>query len=298
MNNSPLISVALATYNGSQFIREQLDSILTQTYPNIEVIIVDDCSTDNTIDILREYTEIYTNIQVYVNEQNMGVNQTFNKTLMLCRGDLIAICDQDDIWLPNKLMDSVEGIGEYSLVYSNSLLMDEYGKSLNRRKFKKEELYTGNDPRALSIFNNVAGHTIVLKSKLLKHVLPIPQHCHYDWWIAFVGANEGGVKFMREPYVIHRIHNNNVSKGIKCTSQTEGLIALRKWTNTMLAVENLKYKSYFLKLDSIQNVKNLSLKKLLLIKFQIQYRNVIFNNKGFWSTINRARKLNLPHIPD
>lgn len=90
---TPLISVAMATYNGSRFLKEQLDSLLSQTYPNIEIIVVDDCSTDNTVEILKEYELKYNNIHICENEINLGVNQTFGKALKLTKGELIAICD-------------------------------------------------------------------------------------------------------------------------------------------------------------------------------------------------------------
>lgn len=299
MYRTPLISVAMATYNGSNFIEEQLDSILSQTYKNIEIVIVDDCSTDNTMEILSQYKLKHPCIRVFRNERNINVNQTFNRALGLCRGELIAISDQDDIWISNKLEEAYSSIGKYSMVYSNSLLVNEYGGLLGRRMFKKHDLYTGNDPRSVSIFNNVAGHTIIFKSEILKDILPIPQHSHYDWWIAFVAANRKGLMYMKNPYAMHRIHSNNVSKGIKCISQEDGLVALKKWTYTMLSVTNIRHEQFFHELQSIQNINNSNLKKLCLLIFQLKYSKVIFyNNKKIFSRLNRARKLNLPHIPN
>lgn len=298
MNNFPLISVAVATYNGSLFIREQLDSILTQTYPNVEIIIVDDCSTDNTVDILKEYLEIHKNIQLYVNDENLGVNKTFNKALTFCHGDFIAISDQDDIWLSNKLKDSISSIDTNILLYSNSELIDERGNSLGRRKTRRTQLHSGAESRIFTLTNRTAGHTFFFKAGLLEYVLPIPLYCHYDWWIAFVATNIGRIIFVESSFVMHRIHLENQTKKMRVISSEEGFIFLKRWVETILSFEFLKNRFFFEELNLILNIESLILKKVRFILFQIKYRNVLFDTQGFWSTINRARKLNLPHIPD
>src|ERR1700744_3577317 len=96
----PLISVALCTYNGEKYIKEQLDSIINQTYTCIEVIIVDDGSTDSTYDIISDYALRDNRIKCFKNETNLGFNKNFEKAVSLTSGEYIAISDQDDIWLP------------------------------------------------------------------------------------------------------------------------------------------------------------------------------------------------------
>ena len=98
----PLISIALATYNGEKYLREFLDSIAYQTYKNIEIIACDDQSTDNTVKILEEYSKIL-NLRYYLNENRLGPVKNFEKALKLCSGRFIALADQDDIWLPEKI---------------------------------------------------------------------------------------------------------------------------------------------------------------------------------------------------
>lgn len=298
MDNYPLISIALSTYNGSDYLRKQLDSLVNQTYPNIEIIVVDDCSIDNSLDILQEYESKYSNISVFVNERNLGVNQTFSKVISLCKGKFIAISDQDDIWLSDKIQASFDSIkNDNVMVYSNSQLIDENDNDLHRRMFRKKELYSGNDPRALAVYNNIAGHTIMFRSELKQEILPIPRYSHYDWWISFVAANFGNIAYMNDPYVMHRVHSGSTS-GQLSTIQQDSFEAMHRWTKTMLSLKELKYKSFFKELDSILSIDNELKKKARLLYFQIKYQNIIFNNKGFFSKINRARKLSFPYIPD
>ena len=97
-----LVSIAMATYNGEKYLKEQLDSIYAQTYKDIEVIVCDDCSSDKTVEILDEYKEKY-GLKYYINEKNLGFKKNFEKAISLCSGDFIALADQDDIWIENKI---------------------------------------------------------------------------------------------------------------------------------------------------------------------------------------------------
>lgn len=99
---SDRISVAMTTFNGERYLREQLDSIYSQTRVPDEVVVVDDCSVDNTSTILQEYHQSK-GLTDFVNDKNLGVNKNFEKAISLCTGDYIAISDQDDIWFKNKL---------------------------------------------------------------------------------------------------------------------------------------------------------------------------------------------------
>jgi glycosyltransferase involved in cell wall biosynthesis len=107
-----MISIAMATYNGEKYIREQLNSILAQTEHDFEVVICDDVSTDSTLSILKEYEKKDYRFRIYENEKNLGYRENFNKAVSLCKGDFIAFSDQDDIWLPNHLQALKENIGE------------------------------------------------------------------------------------------------------------------------------------------------------------------------------------------
>src|ERR1700743_1857825 len=108
--NPYLVSIALCTYNGAAYIEEQLDTLVNQSYPNCEIIVVDDCSKDNTVKILSEYADKYPQVRIHINEKNLGYTRNFEKAIRLCKGEYIALCDQDDIWDPQKIEMQVNGI--------------------------------------------------------------------------------------------------------------------------------------------------------------------------------------------
>ncbi|MCF0069085.1 glycosyltransferase family 2 protein [Dyadobacter sp. CY261] len=209
MENRLLISIALCTYNGSTFLREQLDSILHQRYTHWELIVVDDCSTDSTRDILQEYAGKDSRIALHYNHRNLGYNKNFEKALGLCQSELIAICDQDDIWHPEKLAKQVALIGSHTMIYHDSEFVDSTGQSMNRRISDKLNLYRGNEPEVFLFLNCVSGHSILLKKSVLQKSLPFPHGFHYDHWLAFNAACLGSIDFVPEPLVKYRQHSAN-----------------------------------------------------------------------------------------
>lgn len=210
MNNQlPLISIAMATYNGARYIGEQLDSIINQTYSNIEIVIVDDCSKDATVAVIEEYQEKYPFIYLHVNEQNSGVTVTFERAISKCTGAFIAISDQDDIWELNKLEILVNEIGEHDAVFSNSLLVDANGQSLNKSftSIMNMKTYYSGAPFLLS--NSVPGHTILMKQEFVQKILPFPPKMLFDLWIGFCAAGNNGIKFVDKTLVKYRQHDTN-----------------------------------------------------------------------------------------
>ncbi|MGG7663792.1 glycosyltransferase family 2 protein [Dyadobacter sp. BHUBP1] len=209
MENLPLISIALCTYNGSAFLREQLDSVIAQRYTRWELLVVDDCSTDATPSILEEYAEKDARIRLHYNEQNLGYNKNFEKALGLCQSELIAICDQDDIWHQEKLEKQVRLIGDHTLVYHDSELIDAGGRSMDRRISDKLNFYRGNAPEVFLFLNCVSGHSILMKKQVLRKSLPFPERFHYDQWLAFNAACLGSIDFAEEALVQYRQHSGN-----------------------------------------------------------------------------------------
>lgn len=157
------VSVVMATYNGSQFVEEQILSIVNQTFPIYELIIQDDCSTDNTWEILQQLKEIFPVIQTYRNEKNLRAHETFRRAFLHASGDYIAPSDQDDIWKVNKIERLLNLIGENQLIVSQSEIW--YADNVRKKSFEiyKPDVILGE----LIFYNNFPGHTMMFSNKLL-----------------------------------------------------------------------------------------------------------------------------------
>ena len=135
-----LISIAMCSYNGERFIKEQIDSIIAQTYKNFELIIVDDGSKDNTINIIKEYQLKDHRIKLFQNDNNLGFVKNFEKAISLCSGDFIALADQDDVWKKNKLEVFLKNINGNMLIYSDAILIDQHSKETGKQ-YETAEAY-------------------------------------------------------------------------------------------------------------------------------------------------------------
>lgn len=207
----PLVSVVLATYNGEKYLTQQLDSIIQQDYPNIEIIVTDDCSTDNTFKILQDYAAKHPFIQILRNENNIGLNKNFEKGLLLANGEYIAISDQDDIWKPNKLTRLVSVLNSHSIVYHNSELINSYGVSLKQKLSDKRQLSDFTNCLNFAVVATVPGHAMLFRKSLVEQCIPFPENVIlYDHWLAFVATFTSDIKFIPEPLVLYRQHDNNM----------------------------------------------------------------------------------------
>jgi glycosyltransferase involved in cell wall biosynthesis len=227
--DAALASIALCTYNGARFLSQQLDSLIAQTWPNIEIVVVDDCSTDDTLAILDRYARLDPRIRVAINERNVGFARNFELALQLCQGVYVAPCDQDDIWLPDKISTLVAAIGSCSLAYCDSTLVNECGEPTGYRMSQIVPMLTTDDPAAFAFGNCVSGHAMLFRRDLLERALPAPQGFFYDWWIAAVAASVGGVVSCERSLVFYRQHGGNVTDARLAEMVEEaGIVAQRK----------------------------------------------------------------------
>ncbi len=200
----------MCVYNGEKYLAEQLDTLVNQTYANIEIVVVDDGSKDRSREILREYAAQYPALRVYENDVNLGYVRNFEKAITLCEGEYIALCDQDDIWDLGKIAKQVAGIGDSLLIYHDSAFMDEQGRQMTWKRKMSDiiHLYSGSEPKIFLYFNCVSGHSILFKRELRDEFLPFnPEHFH-DHWIAYVAANLGSIKVIPETLVRYRQHTS------------------------------------------------------------------------------------------
>lgn len=207
----PLISVALCTYNGERYLREQLESLLVQTYSNMEIVAVDDASTDRTVEVLREYEKRDARLRVFVNPSNIGFIRNFERAISLCEGALIAPCDQDDIWLADKLRTLARAIGRHSMVYSDSELIDADGRSLHMSMSQFWAMQDLDDPAAFVLTNCVSGHAMLFRRDLLDAHPQLPGDVFHDWWLAVRATARGGIVYCPEKLVRYRQHGKNVT---------------------------------------------------------------------------------------
>jgi glycosyltransferase involved in cell wall biosynthesis len=235
---SPLVSIAMCTYNGEPFIAKQIKSILEQTHDNIQLVIVDDGSSDRTIEIIKSFQEIDIRIKLYQNESNLGFNKNFEKAIRLCSGAYIAISDQDDIWLKHKLERLLVSLEDNLMVYGNSAHIDEHDNLLGTYILDPNHK-NYNQYKNILLANFVTGHTLLFRSETVDKLLPIPKHGFYDWWFGFIMLYEGKLTYCNEVLTYYRVHHQSVIKTIEGESEMSRITARKAAINTIvLALEN------------------------------------------------------------
>ena len=168
--------------------------MLQQTYLNLEIIISDDASVDGTKAILDQYQDD-AKFRISYQSENLGAIANFEYATRQAKGEYVAFCDQDDIWLPEKVEKLYHAIGIQWLVYSDSILIDEEGLSLQKNLSQLRKMYSGKDTRGFIFSNVVWGHTMLVNKQLLPHVLPIPSGIPHDIWFACKATALTGIKY-------------------------------------------------------------------------------------------------------
>lgn len=200
MDGQKTVSIIMGTYNGEKFIREQLDSILAQTYPIKEIIIQDDGSTDGTIAICEEYAEKYPNIHFSCNEHNLGFNLNFKCAAMKATGDYVAISDQDDVWFPEKIAKQVAAIGDYDICFATHLRGSDMSHThLVSPQYSLEAL----------LFCGFAGHTMLFRRDFIQTEEYWIEGINYDWSLAICAQLHRGIVMIDEPLNLHRTNQES-----------------------------------------------------------------------------------------
>lgn len=217
------ISIALCTYNGERFLREQLDSIVSQTLLPDELVVCDDRSQDATLEILIAFSERSSfPVHIYQNEANLGSTKNFEKAISLCQGDIIALCDQDDVWKPQKLKRLAETLQtnpEAGYVFSNADIVDENLNPLGNHLWDSvrftgdiREKYSSNDQfYCLTKQHVVTGATMAFRSNIGKLATPFPTRGRWihDGWIALIASAVGAWGLpIDETLIFYRQHPN------------------------------------------------------------------------------------------
>jgi glycosyltransferase involved in cell wall biosynthesis len=266
-NNFPLVSIVMATYNGERFLRIQLDSVFEQTYSNLEVIVMDDGSSDQTVAILREYEHDHANMQLHVNEKNIGHIKTFEKGIILSRGNFIALCDQDDVWDKKKIEILMDQIKDFGMAFCDSAFIDEDGNLMHQNISDIKNLATYKNCEPFIIGNCISGHASIFTRQIALSAIPFPPEIIHDWWLAFVASSRGTVSFVNEVLVSYRQHSANFIGAIKVKGRN------KKEANISVN-NNIRNRIQCFYEICPGNVEA----KLILAKLNKSYRNFSFKN--------------------
>jgi glycosyltransferase involved in cell wall biosynthesis len=204
------VSVVMCTCNGEKYLKEQMDSILRQTYPVHEIIIQDDCSTDGTFSLLTQYAQKHPLIKLSQNQARKGINKNFFSAMEQASGDYIAIADQDDIWVPRKIEEQLKYIGDSLLCAGITRpFADDTGVGIHIDG-RIPNLY----PERIIYISMIAGHTMLLRKELIKKI-PDPdywsQFFMYDHLIQIIAASYEKIRYCPFVLVCQRKHTTSAT---------------------------------------------------------------------------------------
>lgn len=285
------IDILMATYNGENYLKEQIDSILNQTHQDFRLLISDDCSQDGTRQILKEYVEKDNRVVVFLQTKNLGVVKNFEYLMEKVENEYFMFSDQDDIWQNDKIKRSIEQIIKTNsdLVYSDLEVVNQdldvlYQSYWKLKGFdKKVKKY--NDFKSLYLNNFVTGCTMLVKSKWLEKILPLPHKSKYilhDYWTALVVSKFGKMTYLDQPLVKYRQHFGNNIGSKKRSDQIKDFSQMRE---LFIDVKKDHFKTLIQNADVWEDEKLADLGKQSLQYFEAlkQVKKASFKNSSlFW----------------
>jgi hypothetical protein len=221
MQKNSTVSVALCTFNGQKYLKDQLESIASQTILPDEVVICDDCSTDRTIEIARQFAKNAPfDVHIFENTKTLRVTKNFEKALNLCQNEILFLCDQDDIWYSDKikiLTSFLDSNPECQAVFSDAELIDENAKPMSQQLWDKLRFWdeqqklwqAGKSIDVLLQGNRVTGCTVAFRKSLLNQTVPFPTHIPefiHDTWIAMAASVQNTIQFCPVTLTGYRQH--------------------------------------------------------------------------------------------
>lgn len=250
-----MVSVLLATYNGEKYIEKQLNSILNQTQLPDEVIVVDDVSDDSTISIVRDYSKKFqmsnVNLKIFINEKNKGYAKNFWDGIQKCNGDIVFLCDQDDVWFSNKIEEVVNVFNSNEKILCLNFayeLVDENEKKIKNiksMKFKNNRSLRKIDVKNFIVSPRYPGMSLAFKKKMLDiselHIDKVNDH---DWTLNLIASYNGGMYFFDKILTKYRQHLNN-TVGIIDKKSNREIISIRIKNIEHLILNNTESIHYF-----------------------------------------------------
>lgn len=300
------IDILMATYNGEKYLREQIDSILEQSYTDFRLLISDDFSTDSTRDILNEYVEKDSRVIVFLQSKNLGVVKNFEFLLQKVESEYFMFSDQDDIWQKDKVKKSIELMEktDSDLVYTNLEVVDQDLKIVHKSYWKlkgfEKKIKKYNNFESLYLNNYITGCTMLVKSKWIDQVLPLPNKSKYilhDYWIALIISRFGKMSYIEEPQVRYRQHIDNrigskrKSDEISNFNEMRDLFIDVKKDHFKILIQNADVfedddikelnKISYQYFDDLKKVKNINLKNIKLFWNLYKYENSTYALQNF-----------------
>lgn len=205
------VSVVMPVYNASRFLRESIDSVLRQTYTDFELILVNDCSNDDSLDIMQEYFEKDSRVLVFSNEENKGVSYTRNFGVNQASGEYIALIDSDDMWTDNKLEKQLKLVSDYpdtAICFTGSAFVDT--NSIKSDFVFNVPVFV--DYKTLLKQNVISCSSVLIKKELLKKYPMAHDNMHEDFAVWLSVLKNGGIaRGINEPLLIYRVDRNSKS---------------------------------------------------------------------------------------
>jgi rhamnosyltransferase len=287
-----VVDILMCTYNGEDFIEQQIQSILDQTYTDFRLVIVDDISSDRTVEIIKRMALLEKRIEFYQNKKNLGYFNNFLSSLNYVKSDYLFFSDQDDIWVENKieiqLADLMQDDENVLMNFSNSFLLydetnlrDIYKSKRDPKKIKPYYSF----PIDLALKNIVAGHTILIRSNQIHLIkermskIKDKNNLYFDYVLTLILLDLGKIKFLDKSLVYFRQHPNSTSTKMRMNYYT--YIASNAYAFTQIS-DSPKMVNYFSVLNqTISKKSNFSTYFKLLRQNFIHFKR-ISNNYDFY----------------
>lgn len=213
------VHIVMATYNGKKYVREQIDSLLKQSYKSITIEVCDDGSTDGTPAIIKEYIAKDPRISLHVNKHNCGYVTNFLEGIKRCQAPYVMFCDQDDIWLEDKVERTLLAMKETEkempdkpvLVFTDAMCFDSVtDKSLGLFHETSHLDVKKVDTAHLFMENKCIGCTMMMNRAVLPYLHQLPQEIRiHDWWIALICSHFGAIRYVPQATLRYRQHEGN-----------------------------------------------------------------------------------------
>lgn len=230
------IHIVLAAYNGEKYIREQLESLLDNDFKDICIEVCDDGSSDNTVQIVKEYVERYNCIKLHENEKNLGYTMNFLEGIRRSQSPYIMLCDQDDIWHRDKIRKTYERMKQLEKENKHELPLMVFTDAMNFDSSNGKELGSFHknshldvkklDTAHLFMENKCIGCTIMINGIVREYLKVLPEEIRvHDWWLALICSHFGKISYIEETTLQYRQHSGNMIGGSSFFDYVKGRIA-------------------------------------------------------------------------